>query len=204
MKQVFNSPHGEIQTVPTAQSRYTITTGQSPSPSTPSLSHIRANLEQRSVSACDAMQYILPEIMLYQIAVAIKRLPRAAIIKAVWPPRQQGKRGRAEWDTLFDAVSFDNLHLLFGDDLEGQDKTTYKSQIMESIDSFIKDIQYMDLNPCWTPDHTQARLIVLVSDTKKSNAQIRYERDVRDRTEGTEYRVQRTPGANVLKVQMAR
>lgn len=87
---------------------------------------------------------------------------------------------------MIDAVAFDSVHVLFGDDFQGhaQDNASYRHDVMDRIDSFITYIQYKDLSPDWTIDD---KMIMLLS-AEQRRAQIRYERDARDRIgKGTEY-----------------
>ena len=184
-KQDFDSRHGALQESPTARSGYTITTGQSSTSQDIKADHIRCNLDQCWVSAEDALQYMRPDIMPYQIKAAIDRLPRAAIVKAVWPPTKKGRRGRACADTLFDAVALDNLYMLFDDDNSRSDhvKRRYRDDVLHKIQQFVTDI--MNMQEGWA---YEGSMVMLASDAKKSSAQLRFERDVRERvTKGPDY-----------------
>ncbi len=61
------------------------------------------------VSALDALRYLEPEWTDEKRFLKMASLPRAAIIKAFWPPTAQHRKLK---DSCFDAVKFDNVQLL--------------------------------------------------------------------------------------------
>ena len=181
---------------PTAQSGYVITSGESYYTSTsgerqedqlPNIVHVRANTEQRWVSAEDAMNAIDSTLEDGQIQLAIKRLMRQAYIKAQWPPNKTTPEEVAK--QTFVAVAFDNLYLLFDDDCydweTAEAKQVKKNTRLHQIEEFLTDLEYLKCNPGHQMD---GKLVILVDDAKKTSSQIRYERDVRERiTKGNDY-----------------
>lgn len=152
------------------------------------VNHVRANLQQRWVSAQDFMSYVDPTLTYGQIQYAISRLMRQAYIKAMWPPN---KATPIELDKLtFVAVAFDNLYLLFDNDCEDWEtpeaKKVKRSTRQFQIDNFILDMEFISVNGSY--QRKTDRITVLVADAKKTASQIRYERDIRDRvTNGSTY-----------------
>jgi hypothetical protein len=132
------------------------------------LHHIRANLEQRFVSAYDCMSYLW-QINEETAEAMAKRLPRAAIIKAFWPPC-------ADRDMIaeqqFIGVGFSNLHLLYDESI-GQ---LTPQEVLAQVDDFVTQLEYKNVNP----DNDTP--MMLVTDARRTASQKRYERDVRERT----------------------
>ena len=61
----------------------------------------------------------------------------------------------------------------------------YKRTVLGPTEHFVEEIRNMDV---YGEQRDDSMKMVLVSDAKKSNAQVKYERDVRDRiTKGPEY-----------------
>ena len=191
--QDFDSRNGAIQASPTAHSGYTITTGQSTTDKSDivPIVHVRANLQQRWVSALDALEYLQPNLQPYEIVARMQRLPRAALIKAMWPAITQGhRRGRPSGETGFDAIAFDNLYMLFVDEpcSSTQGKRRHKQACLDAIEAFVNHMHDVDVHGIHSKLRMGVPAMMLVTDTRKSQPQIRYERDVRERiTKGPEY-----------------
>ena len=167
---------------------YTSTSGQSPEKQAMEVHHVRANMQQRWVSAEDFTSYVDPTLSDIQIQYAISRLMRQAFIKAQWPPN---KATPADLNKLtFVAVAFDNLYLLFDNDCEDWETPMAKKVKRDTrqfqINNFISDMEYIHVNGSF--QSKTDKIIVLVADAKKTASQTRYERDVRERvTKGPEY-----------------
>ncbi len=175
-------------TVTTGDSMYTSTSGQAIEKEAMEVHHVRANMQQRWVSAEDFMSYVDPTLTDVQIQYAISRLMQQAYIKAQWPPN---KATPAELNKLtFVVVAFDNLYLLFDNDCEDWETPMAKKVKRDTrqfqINNFILDMEYIHVNGSY--QSKTDRINVLVADAKKTASQIRYERDVRERiTKGPEY-----------------
>lgn len=129
--------------------------------STPTLTHVRANLEEQWVSAQDALHYIRPGMSEKDIAAKIDSLPRALYVIGFWPPTQENKKLK---DSEFKGVKFANLHLL----LEGDDPNALRAVCTD----FVADMGYAELNPGTYP-------MVLATDARMTQAQKRYEKHMR-------------------------
>ena len=170
------------------ESTYASTSGQPIQKEPMEVNHVRANMQQRWVSAEDFMSYVDPTLTEGQIQYSISRLMRQAYIKAQWPPNKATPEGITR--LTFVAVAFDNLYLLFDDDCEDWETPETKQMKRKTrqfqIDSFISDMEYIHANGSY--QSKTDRIIVLVADAKKTASQVRYERDVRERiTKGPEY-----------------
>ena len=131
-----------------AKSMYTSTSGQSPEKQAMEVNHVRANMQQRWVSAEDFMSYVDPTLTYGQIHYATSRLIRQAYIKAMWPPN---KATPIELDKLtFVAVAFDNMYLLFDNDCEDWEtpevKKVKRSTRQFQIDNFISYMEFISVN----------------------------------------------------------
>ena len=180
---------------PTAQSGYVIISGESLYTSTSgspidepvNIVHVRANAEQRWVSAEDALNAIDATLTDEQIQGSIRRLMRQAYIKAQWPPNRTTPAEVAK--QTFVAISYDNIYLLFDDDCydweAAESKQIKKNTRLLQIEEFLNDLEFLRLNPA---HKMNGRVVLLVDDAKKTSSQIRYERDVRERvTKGNDY-----------------
>lgn len=145
-------------------------------PSKMTLTHVRYSTEHGFVSAFDALNSMFPDMSDQSIQLAISRLPRVAVIKAYWPPstaKDQIKKSE------FEGVSMTNLYLLT-DETMG-----HKEELVEKINSFYSDVQQQQLNMrthSFTERTCDWPSILLADDAKKTPSQLRYERDLRDRT----------------------
>ncbi len=154
----------QIMYTPTPHSGYTITTGRTSHATQQeeqhyalNMVHIRANvinvnMDERWVSAEDAMLYMDDTLTDLQIQLSIGRLMGAAYIKAQWPPN---KAAPNEIDKLtFVAVAFDNLYLLFDDDAHdwesAESKKVKRDTRLHQINTFISDMEHLRLNPAST------------------------------------------------------
>lgn len=149
----------------------------SPTQETGMLTHVRANMQEKWVSAQDALQYMHPEMSNAEMKRLVHRLPRAAYIQAYWPP---DKGNEKDTECVFKAVKFCNVKLL----LEGTDA----ERLDQTAQGFIDDMQCMDKMQTASysreeqPDYS-ARYIpmILVTDSKVTSGQKRWRRDVSDR-----------------------
>lgn len=168
------SPTADVSnTITTGESTYTSTSGQPIGKKAMEVNHVRANMQQRWVSAEDFMLYVDPTLMDEQIQHVISRLMRQAFIKAFWPP---DKATPVELNKLtFVAVAFDNLYLLFDNDCEDWEtpmaKKVKSDTRQHQINSFISDMEYIHVNG--TYQSKTDRITVLVADAKKTASQTR-------------------------------
>ncbi len=132
-----------------------------PSPTT-TLTHIRCNLKDQWVSAQDALLYMLPTLSQHDIHRRISKLPRAAYLRAFWPPSKDNEQLP---DTAFKGVYFSNLHFLF-EESEGT-----ADGIRDIITTFTEHLQETASDPT-------AHDMVIATDAKLSQSQKRFMRDV--------------------------
>lgn len=128
----------------------------------PTLTHIRCNLQDQWVSAQDTLLYMLPNLAQHEIHARISKLPRAAYLRAFWPPSKDNEQLP---DTAFKGVYFSNLQFLF-EESEGTADT-----IKGMIVTFIDHIKETDADPT-------AHGMIVATDAKLSQAQKRFMRDV--------------------------
>lgn len=140
---------------------YTPTSGCPDAPQKKPLVHVRAGESSANlqfVSAQDALGYMLPSITNEETRARISKLPRAAQIKAYWPDPKNDD---------FIAVAFENLPML----MRPEDGTAQELQAMAQC--FKGDCDYANSNV--------AHSMILVTDARRTQTQLRFERDVRDR-----------------------
>ncbi len=109
------------------------------------------------VSALDALRYLEPEWTDEKRFLKMASLPRAAIIKAFWPPTAQHRKLK---DSCFDAVKFDNVQLLL--ECDGADAVA---------NDFRQQAKEVALFPGSHP-------FLLVEDAALTASQKRYQRDI--------------------------
>ena len=155
----------------------------SPRPSTPikfKLTHVRTggeDADSRYVSCQDALEYMQPWLERSVIDERIAKLPRAVQIRAVWPPATD--KAQHAWDDqnqkkqLFVAIQVSNLQmLLIG---QGDNGDIQKEAIVRCIHDFASELELTLLNGVPVTN------MIVVNDAKKTQSQLRYERDIRDR-----------------------
>lgn len=82
------SPTTDSKAMTTGESMLTTTSGQSIEKEAMEMHHVRANMQQRWVSAEDFMSFADPTLTDPQIQYATIRLMHQAYIKAQWPPNK--------------------------------------------------------------------------------------------------------------------
>lgn len=169
----YSPTHDHACSLLPAESMYTSTSAQSPEKPAMEVNHVRANMQQRWVSAEDFMSYVDPTLTDAQIQYAISRLMRQAFIKGQWPPN---KATPTELNKLtFVAVAFDNLYLLFDNDCEDWETPMAKKVKRDTrqfqINNFISDMEYIHVNGSYQTKTD--KITVLVADAKKTASQIR-------------------------------
>ena len=131
------------------------------------LNHVRCNIQQEWVSIEDAIECLQQLEHSSLLSTNGQRFPRSTVIKAMWPVT---KHRDVKDDQRFDAIAFDNLYLLYGHDVGERELAIAKRFVGELVAA-------ADYASGFRVSH----LYYVIANAGKTAAQIRFERDVRER-----------------------